>query len=82
LLLQQFNTVQNSESSPENSFGTVLKQLFLSAEKKNHERSPTHRRHPSILKKFATVVFILAGPMVYELIQQNMPQALPSVRTV
>jgi len=28
------------------------------------------------------MVFILAAPMVYKLIQQNMPQALPSIRTV
>ena len=81
LLLQQFSTVENSELVPENSFGTILKQLFLSAEK-NHESCPTHRRHPSILKKFTTIVFILAGPMAYELIQQNMPQALPSIRTI
>ena len=81
MLLQQFSTVENSELVPENSFGTILKQLFLSAEK-NRECCPTHRRHPSILKKFATIVYILAGPMAYELIQQNMPQALPSIRTV
>ena len=29
LLLQQFSTVENSELVPENSFGTILKQLFF-----------------------------------------------------
>ena len=62
------------------SFTNILRQIVLNAEK-NHDKCPTHRRHPSIVKKL-TVLFILAGPMAYELIQQNIPEALPSIRTV
>ena len=46
------------------------------------KKSCTQHRHPEILKKFATALFIYAGPLAYEFIQQNMPEALPSLRTV
>ena len=87
LLLQQFTDFQGTDSSKQFSaciqgnFANILRQFFLNAQK-NEGQCSTHRRYPPILKKFATVVFILAGPMAYELIQQNMPQALPGIRTV
>lgn len=81
-LLQQYSedkteTVSNHDSS----FTPVLKQLLLNAEK-NIERVPKHRRHSDILKKFATALLIYAGPLSYEFIHSNMPEALPSLRTV
>ena len=82
LLLQQFaSSNESTQVPPQESFTNILRQLVLNAEK-NHNKCPTHRRHSAILKKFATVLFILAGPMAYELIQQNMPEALPSIRTI
>ena len=59
----------------------VLQSIITNAES-NVDRSGTGRRHPTMVKKFATAVFIYAGPLAYELLQQNMPEALPSLRTV
>lgn len=84
MLLSQFavtKTISNHTSSPASSFTNILRQIFVNAEK-NVGQYPTHRRHPPLLKKFSTILFILAGPLAYELIQQNMPEALPCTRTV
>ena len=83
LLLQQFKFDQTSNEIPNHisSFTNILKQIIVNAEK-NIEKYPTHRRHPGVLKKFSTALFILAGPMAYEFIHQNMPEALPCMRTV
>lgn len=40
------------------------------------------RRHTEVLKKFATLLYINAGSMAYQFIQGNIPEALPSLRTV
>ena len=83
MLLSQLELTENGSnhtSSPA-SFTNILRQIFSNAEK-NSGQYPTHRRHLPILKKFSTVLFILAGPLAYELIQQNMPEALPCIRTV
>ena len=79
-LLQNGNGYEK-ESISTSCCSTVLKQIIVNAEK-NVGKFKTQRRHPEILKKFSTVLFILAGPLAYELIQQNMPEALPCVRTV
>jgi len=58
----------------------ILKEMIHNAEK-NCGKYRTHRRHPEILKKSATALFLFAGPLAYEFIQQNMPKALPCIRT-
>ena len=63
------------------SFTPILRQLILNADK-NLDRAPNHRRHSEILKKFATALLIYAGPLTYDFIQKNMPEALPSLRSV
>ena len=80
---EQFKYDQTSNETPNHisSFTNILKQMMVNAEK-NIGQYPTHRRHPEILKKFSTALFILAGPMAYEFIHQNMPEALPCMRTV
>ena len=70
-----------SENSKELKFTPVLKHIILNAER-NAIQMPKCRRHPEILKKFCTALFIYAGPLAYEFMQQNMPQALPCLRTV
>jgi len=35
-----------------------------------------------LLKKFATALLIYAGPLTYDFIQKNMPEALPSLCSV
>jgi len=59
----------------------ILKQMLLNTEK-NACKYPTQRRHSELLKKFATALFIYSGPLCYEFIHQNMPHALPSLRSV
>ena len=83
-LLQQ---VRSSETTPyvnsanTISFSNILQELIKNAER-NHYKYPTHRRHSEIMRKFATALFLFAGPLSYEFIHQNIPQALPCVRTI
>ena len=79
LLLQAYDT--SCEPCSHVSFTTILKEMICNAEK-NCGQYRTHRRHPIILKKFATALFLLAGPLAYEFIHQNMPEALPCVRSI
>jgi len=83
MLLSQFAIAESREHhlNKPPSFTNILKQIFINA-KKNLGQYSTHHMHLPILKKFSTILFILAGPLAYELIQQNMPEALPCVRTV
>jgi hypothetical protein len=85
-LLQQFQIEGGTHqgtglTSNHLSLTPVLKQILLNAES-NSKKYSTQRTHPEILKKFATSLFIYAGPLAYEFIQQNMAEALPSLRTV
>ena len=34
------------------------------------------------MKKFSTSLFIFSGPIVYDFLHRNMPEAIPSLRTV
>lgn len=63
------------------SFTPVLKSIISNAEK-NATQFPKRRRYPEILKKFCTSLLIYSGPLAYEFMQQNLPQALPCIRTV
>ena len=60
---------------------TILKQLMINAEK-NVGKTNSQKRHSLVLKKFSTLLLINAGSMAYEFIHKNMPEALPSLRTV
>ena len=81
-LVQQYSKVQSTAVVNHNvSFTPILRQLILNAEK-NVESLSNHRRHSEILKKFATALLIYVGPLSYEFIHSNMPEALPSLRTV
>ena len=53
---------------------TVLRQIIVNAEA-NAGNLNTQRRYPEIVKKFSMALFIYAGPMAYEFIHQNMPEA-------
>ena len=59
----------------------MLKQIIANAER-NATAVPQAKRHPEVLKKFATALFIYAGPLAYNLLHKNLHQALPSLRTV
>ena len=78
-LLQQHS--MDSESPFISSLTPVLRQIVLNAET-NSQKYPKQRRHSEIIMKFSTALFIYCGPLSYEFIQQNMQEALPSLRTV
>ena len=61
---------------------TPVLQRILENATENSTKLPTQRRHPMILKKFAVSLFIYAGPLAYEFIHSNMPEALPSLSLV
>lgn len=79
--------VQNSASNAvESSLKTgqersVLENI-LSNITRNMGKIPTQRRHGSNVKKFATSLYIFSGSTAYEFLQQNLPHALPSLKTV
>ena len=80
LLLQQaYDT--SSEPCSNVSFTSILREMIYNAEK-NCGQYRTHRRHPIILKKFATALLLLAGPLAYEFIHHNMREVLPCVRSI
>ena len=72
---------QESDESSVMSFSPVLKQIIANAEQ-NATALPHGKRHPEVIKKFATALFIYAGPLAYEFLQSNLHQALPSLRTI
>ena len=63
------------------TFTAVFQRLIANAER-NLNKQPQQVRHDIILKKFATSLFIYCGSRAYTFIHNNMPQALPSLRTV
>ena len=81
----QTNSIQSSlcddsthaEATSEPS-SDMLKQLVVNAEK-NALKLPQQRRHELVLKTFATSLYILSGPMAYNFIHRNLPEAIPSL---
>lgn len=79
--LKQYNFQDDNVQQTESGYAPLLKQMVKNAER-NAMRLPKGRRHTEILKKFCTSLFIYAGPLAYEFIQQNLREALPCLRTV
>lgn len=48
----------------------------------NAGEQKTQRRHTEVLKKFATLLYINAGSMAYQFVQGNIPDPVPSLRTI
>ena len=61
---------------------TPLFQSLVDNAQLNIHKLPKERRHDHVMKKFSTSLFIYARPLAYSFVHQNMPQALPSLRTV
>ena len=59
----------------------LLHHLMQNAQQ-NTGKKDKQRRHSLVLKKFATLLYIFSGSMAYEFIQSNMPEALPSLKSV
>ena len=68
-------------ASPTSELGSLLQKMLKNIQN-NSGKHASQRRHDAVIKKFATALYILSGSMAYEFIQQNLPQALPSLRTV
>ena len=81
-LLQHLRNSDYKESKDyaHSSLTPILKQILLNSQA-NAEKLPKQRRHPEVLKTFSTALLIYAGPLAYEFLHQNMPEALPSLRT-
>lgn len=76
---QQMSVLHKQDQVP---YSTVIfKKLLLNAQE-NCKQVPRHRRHDEVIKKFSISLLLLAGPSVYKLLHVNMPEALPSLRTV
>ena len=72
---------QESDESKAMLFGPVIRQMIANAER-NAVTLPQGIRHPEILKKFATALFIYAGPLAYDFCNITCIMALPSLRTI
>ena len=73
----------HKQSEPRNQTDSksVIHQLLLNIER-NTTKHPKHRQHNEVMKKFATILYIYSGSMAYEFIHRNIPDGLPSLRTV
>ena len=60
---------------------SLLGKLIENAEA-NCPKYHKSRRYTEVITKFATSLFIYSGPLAYNFIQQNMPTAIPHLRTV
>ena len=78
---QQWLNNPNLATSIE-GFSPLLKQLLTNAKANVDKIVPQAKRHNAIIKKFSTSLLIYAGPRAYNFLHENMPQALPSLRTV
>ena len=63
-------------------FSPLLKQLLTNAKANVDKMVPQAKRHNAIIKKFSTSLLIYAGPRAYNFLHENIPQALPSLRTI
>ena len=79
LLKKQLAT--RMSNTPALSAGSILDRI-TTAIKTNSGKNPKQRRHDENIKKFSTALYILCGSMAYEFIHKNLPQAMPSVRTI
>ena len=73
---------ENGQHNNAKEFSTsLLQQLFKNAQT-NAEHIPKQRRHTEVIKKFSMSMLFMAGPAAYDLLHQNMPEALPSLSTI
>jgi len=82
-ILKQFSipVTQGNNVPYFDSFPDMLKQVINNAVS-NAQKHPKGRRHPEIIKKLSTSLFIFSGPFAYNFLQQNLGLSLPSLCTV
>ena len=79
-IIEQSELKFNVEQSKQTTFQSFFKELFNA--EKNYSKLPTQRRHDNIMKQFVTALFVYSGPVAYNFIHKNIPECLPSLRTV
>ena len=77
----QHTSFHKEQVNEDSNLCPLLKKLLRNATL-NASRLPKQRRHEEVLKKFATSLLIYSGPLAYEFVHRNLPEALPSLRTV
>ena len=80
-IIHQYNDMAQDSSDNVLSFVPVLKEMLENA-KSNTARNPNSYRHSDVSKKFSAALFIYAGPLTYEFIEQNLSKSMPSLCTV
>ena len=80
-IIEQSELKFNVEQSKQTTFQSFFKELLHNAEK-NCSKILTQRRHDNKIKQFATALFVYSGPVAYNFIHKNIPECLPSLRTV
>ena len=82
-LVKILNSLQepSTHSTEQNNYTPILQSLLTNAQN-NCGKVAKQRRHTEVIKKFASLLFIYCGSMAYEFLQNNVPEALPSLRSV
>lgn len=73
------NLSTNSIMIEHPAFSPLLRSSIKTA-LNNHEKIPTQKRYPDLLKDFSIYLYIMAGRACYEVIAANLP--LPSASTI
>lgn len=73
--------VLRMKSKDDRSLGIIL-QNFVDLFEQNKDRKKAGYRFNSLVKMFASYIFMLSGPLAYETLNANMPFSLPSLSTV
>ena len=74
--------LQAQQAQDETPQVEMILQKMLKTAQDNISKFSNQRRHESLIVKFAISLFLYSGPMAYNLLYSNMPNALPSLRTV
>ena len=80
-IIEQSELKFNVEQSKGTNYQSFFRELLHNAEK-NCSKIPTQRRHDSLIKQFATALFVYSGPIAYNFMHKSIPEGLPSLRTV
>ena len=82
-VIQKVEVLQNASTAFSNNeyFSTTLFKRPLLNAHKNCLHLPQGRRHSEVIKKLLSLLLTM-GPSAYELLQKNLPEALPSLSTV
>ena len=79
--LQQTVMMPDQNLVKTKSYNNLIQEIINNADQ-NYCKFPTCQRYSPTIKKFATALFLYSGPLAYEFLQQNIPQAMPCTRTI